>query len=427
MATETSEAGTPAIAKAAQPEEAEVEAIAGEVEPTAEDRPCTGESPTQAVDASKSSSTVDISCGKSLSRPVSDGEMASGPVTDGGMASGPDTDGQLLGSGGAKAAGPKMERKPSIAKYYVQDLESGSSAVTSDGRQVASSGSGPDTPDGQSSGSGAANARPPRIERKSSIAKLVQDLESGSGPVTSDGESPSGPYATDGQSGSGAEKARRPRMERKPSIAKLVKDLEDKANADKAPPPTGPPTATIGKADRARAVESAIFRGGGGGVAPVRRFRTHLKELMDAFQVFDADRSGMISADELVVLFKSIGIQLTEEETSSMINEVDSNGSGTLEFIEFVRMMESSADGESSIQKKLYEAFQFFDRSGDGRISPQELQDALHKLRGELVPIREVKIMMGKADVDRDGHISFKEFLKLLATSSFDHEQQASG
>ncbi|KAM0981128.1 hypothetical protein ACFX2A_014496 [Malus domestica] len=64
-------------------------------------------------------------------------------------------------------------------------------------------------------------------------------------------------------------------------------------------------------------------------------------ELRDAFEVFDTDNDGKISAEELLRFFTSIGDEgCTLEECRRMIDGVDKDGDGFVCFEEFVHMME---------------------------------------------------------------------------------------
>lgn len=64
-------------------------------------------------------------------------------------------------------------------------------------------------------------------------------------------------------------------------------------------------------------------------------------ELVEAFAVFDTDRDGRISAEELLRVFQAIGDELcTLEECRRMIESVDRNGDGFVCFEDFSRMME---------------------------------------------------------------------------------------
>ena len=63
------------------------------------------------------------------------------------------------------------------------------------------------------------------------------------------------------------------------------------------------------------------------------------KELRDAFAVFDKDGSGSISRNELKTLMKNLGQSLSDAELDAMMDEVDTDGNGEIDFQEFKQMM----------------------------------------------------------------------------------------
>ncbi|XP_006338890.1 caltractin-like [Solanum tuberosum] len=63
------------------------------------------------------------------------------------------------------------------------------------------------------------------------------------------------------------------------------------------------------------------------------------QEIREAFELFDTDNSGTIDAKELNVAMRALGFEATEEEINRMIAEVDKDGSGAIDFDEFVHMM----------------------------------------------------------------------------------------
>ncbi|KAK9065720.1 hypothetical protein SSX86_015121 [Deinandra increscens subsp. villosa] len=64
-------------------------------------------------------------------------------------------------------------------------------------------------------------------------------------------------------------------------------------------------------------------------------------ELRDVFEFFDTDHDGLITADELFAVFRSLGDgRCTLEECRSMIRNVDRNGDGFVCFEDFSRMMD---------------------------------------------------------------------------------------
>ncbi|GLJ54570.1 hypothetical protein SUGI_1172080 [Cryptomeria japonica] len=69
-----------------------------------------------------------------------------------------------------------------------------------------------------------------------------------------------------------------------------------------------------------------------------------LKELRDAFRIFDRDRNGYISAEELRSVLTSLGDRCSLEDCLEMIKGVDSDGDGFVNFEEFRNMMTSSCN-----------------------------------------------------------------------------------
>ena len=63
------------------------------------------------------------------------------------------------------------------------------------------------------------------------------------------------------------------------------------------------------------------------------------KQLLDAFRVFDKDRTGLIGTVELRHLMTSLGERMTEEEADLMIREADPNGEGVVNYAEFIKRM----------------------------------------------------------------------------------------
>ena len=95
-----------------------------------------------------------------------------------------------------------------------------------------------------------------------------------------------------------------------------------------------------------------------------------------------------------------------------MIQEVDSDGNGKIEFSEFLSMM-SRKMGTRSFNDEALEAFKVLDKDGSGSISESELRQIMNNI-GEDVTDEEIKEMMNEADLDGDGQVSFKEFAAMI-------------
>ena len=65
------------------------------------------------------------------------------------------------------------------------------------------------------------------------------------------------------------------------------------------------------------------------------------------------------------------------------------------------------------MENELHEAFECFDRDGDGLISCKELKFIMMTL-GEKLSEKEVNYMISVIDSDGDGTISYKEFADMM-------------
>ncbi|XKL64680.1 hypothetical protein PGB90_004766 [Kerria lacca] len=70
------------------------------------------------------------------------------------------------------------------------------------------------------------------------------------------------------------------------------------------------------------------------------------KELRDAFRVFDKHNRGYISASDLRAVLQCLGEDLSEEEIEDMIKEVDVDGDGRIDFLEFVHALGEPGENE---------------------------------------------------------------------------------
>ncbi|BAM40412.1 calmodulin [Theileria orientalis strain Shintoku] len=139
-----------------------------------------------------------------------------------------------------------------------------------------------------------------------------------------------------------------------------------------------------------------------------------IAEFKEAFSLFDKDGDGSITTKELGTIMRSLGQNPTEAELQDMINEIDTNSSGTIDFPEFLLLMARKMK-ECDTEEELIQAFKVFDRDGNGFISAQELRHVMTNL-GERLTDDEVDEMLREADIDGDGKINYEEFVKLMVS-----------
>ncbi|KAJ5427821.1 calmodulin [Penicillium cf. griseofulvum] len=131
-----------------------------------------------------------------------------------------------------------------------------------------------------------------------------------------------------------------------------------------------------------------------------------VSEYKEAFSLFDKDGDGAWHRHALA------GSEPSESELQDMINEVDADNNGTIDFPEFLTMMARKMKDTDS-EEEIREAFKVFDRDNNGFISAAELRHVMTSI-GEKLTDDEVDEMIREADQDGDGRIDYNEFVQLM-------------
>ena len=126
--------------------------------------------------------------------------------------------------------------------------------------------------------------------------------------------------------------------------------------------------------------------------------------------------SGTIDAKELKVAMRALGFEPKKEEIRKMIAEIDRDGSGTVDFNEFLAMMTTKM-GERDSREEILKAFRLFDDDETGKISFRNLKRVANEL-GEKMSDEELQEMIDEADRDGDGEINQDEFFRIMKKTS---------
>lgn len=151
--------------------------------------------------------------------------------------------------------------------------------------------------------------------------------------------------------------------------------------------------------------------------------QSQIRELREAFRLFDKDGDGSISTDELGTVMRNLGQFPSGDELNTMLKEIDIDGDGTFSFEEFVQVMANmgglNEQSEEDEEEELRQAFRVFDKSGCGYITPSDLRAVLQNI-GEDLTEDEIDEMIAEVDIDGDGRIDFEEFIACMRTDEDD-------
>ncbi|XP_035697650.1 troponin C-like isoform X2 [Branchiostoma floridae] len=139
-----------------------------------------------------------------------------------------------------------------------------------------------------------------------------------------------------------------------------------------------------------------------------------IQEFKMAFDMFDADGGGDISTRELGTIMSRLGMTPSRAELNDIVHEVDADGSGTIDFEEFLEMMVlyMAVEKKELNEEEVRAAFHIIDNNNDGFISMSEWKYLVSC--DEPLTEQEMQELMDDGDVNRDGRLDFDEFKDIL-------------
>nr|XP_011412831.2 calmodulin-A-like [Crassostrea gigas] len=137
------------------------------------------------------------------------------------------------------------------------------------------------------------------------------------------------------------------------------------------------------------------------------------QEFREAFELFDKDGSGYINSRELLTVMRAFKQDPTKTEVQHLMQELDTNGNGKIEYEEFEKYMADHYKSAEEANSSMMEAFKLFDKDGSGKIDADELKEAMMRL-GDKLSKEEAEDMIKTADLDKDGKIDYIEFIRMM-------------
>ncbi|KAH7710731.1 Protein K03A1.4 a [Aphelenchoides avenae] len=158
-----------------------------------------------------------------------------------------------------------------------------------------------------------------------------------------------------------------------------------------------------------------------------RTYSNDIEEFRKAFQFFDANHDGYITADELERAMNKCGVYPNKLELRMIMSQGDKDSTsyrffhenhsilsenGVITFDEFIHLMQSQVCNSKYNERQLRDQFNLFDKDHDGFIERGEMRSIVRELSlGRYFPDHVIEQLFNEADIDGDGKISFQEFV----------------
>ena len=136
-----------------------------------------------------------------------------------------------------------------------------------------------------------------------------------------------------------------------------------------------------------------------------------IKELKEVFKAIDINGDGKLSADELLKHFElHLGSDHAHEEVLKIMEQVDSDNNGFIDYTEFLKATLSQKTVMSS--ENLRKAFDLFDKDSSGSISAGELKKVLGGAGN--IDDNVWKQLIKSMDQNSDSEIDLREFEEII-------------
>eukprot|EP00096_Caligus_rogercresseyi_P000409 TRINITY_DN10850_c0_g1_i1.p1 TRINITY_DN10850_c0_g1~~TRINITY_DN10850_c0_g1_i1.p1 ORF type:complete len:146 (-),score=33.46 TRINITY_DN10850_c0_g1_i1:93-530(-) len=136
-----------------------------------------------------------------------------------------------------------------------------------------------------------------------------------------------------------------------------------------------------------------------------------MSELREAFELFDTDKDGVVSREEVLQVFDKLGNGISPEILESYIKFASKDENTGMNFEKFQELWKCLQCPEP-LMSEIRQSFNEMDTDSDGFISTEEMLKVVDGFSHVLSERLELaKECIKDIDIDKDGKVSFTEFL----------------
>ncbi|KAL0489121.1 calmodulin [Acrasis kona] len=136
-----------------------------------------------------------------------------------------------------------------------------------------------------------------------------------------------------------------------------------------------------------------------------------VKQLKEAFSLFDKNGDGKLTIVEFESVLKSLGF-LNDGEIKNHIKSAAKDNQ--IDFPSFLTVMTKHLKGDAPIEE-IQEAFRVFDHNNNGHINAEEFKKLMTSGTG--FTATDIEEILKDAEIDDDGDFDYESFVQKIAKS----------
>ena len=134
--------------------------------------------------------------------------------------------------------------------------------------------------------------------------------------------------------------------------------------------------------------------------------------MSEIFDLYDTEHTGYVEIKEALKMLSAIGRKLEPEDENEFLTMADPKKDGRVSKQNFLDGVENMYTIPDDYIPEIKEAFNFFDKDNDGKISCKEFKNMLVRLSKEYQD-KDVDELFKVLDLDLDGYIKIDEFINI--------------
>ena len=140
-------------------------------------------------------------------------------------------------------------------------------------------------------------------------------------------------------------------------------------------------------------------------------------EIKEAFDLFDAEKTGIIDPKDLDEAMTSLGLDERSKPIHALVQEMKVHNEDGIDFEHFIELM-TARFSERDTREDILKVFKLFDDGGEGYIDIMGLKKISKEL-GENMDENELIEMIERADTDGDNRVTFEDFYNIMTKKTF--------